>query len=91
MNELFESSYLSIMTQENDRLRKEIERLNNIINELEERINKAIKYINQNCILSDEWKEIGFCNFVPVGSIEFKQLSETKIKILLSILRGDKE
>ena len=28
MNELFESSYLSIMSEENDRLRKENERLN---------------------------------------------------------------
>ena len=31
MKELFESSYLSIMTQENDRLRKELERLQNLI------------------------------------------------------------
>ena len=33
MKELFESSYLSIMSNENDRLRKEIERLNDIIKE----------------------------------------------------------
>ena len=31
MNELFESSYLSIMTQENDILRKEIQHLQNLI------------------------------------------------------------
>ena len=35
MKELLESSYLNIMSEENDRLRKEIERLNNIINEFE--------------------------------------------------------
>ena len=34
MNELFESSCLSVISEENDKLRKEIERLNNIINEL---------------------------------------------------------
>ena len=33
MKELFESSYLSLMSEENDKLKKEIERLNNIINE----------------------------------------------------------
>lgn len=43
MKELFESSYLSIMTEENDKLRKEIDRLNNIIDELE----KDIKEDNQ--------------------------------------------
>ena len=32
MNELFESSCLSVISEENDKLRKEIERLNNIIN-----------------------------------------------------------
>ena len=38
MKELLESSYLSAMSEENDRLRKEIERLHSIIKE-------AIEYI----------------------------------------------
>ena len=40
MKELFESSYLSVMSEENDRLRKEIERLQSIIKEVREYINK---------------------------------------------------
>ena len=47
MNELFESSCLSVISEENDKLRKEIERLNNDIkvllkeNENKERVIKA--------------------------------------------------
>lgn len=61
------------------------------IKELEERINKAIEYIKINCITSDEWKDLGFCNFVATGKITYKQLSKNKINKLLIILRGDKE
>lgn len=43
MNELFESSCLSVISEENDKLRKEIERLNNIINELEKWLDKKEK------------------------------------------------
>ena len=38
MKELFESSYLSVMSEENDKLRKEIERLHSIIKEVREYI-----------------------------------------------------
>ena len=50
---------------------------------------KAIKYIIDNCVLSDEWKDLDFCNFIPTGIIEYKKLSKTKIKYLLNILNGD--
>lgn len=46
MKELFESSYLSVMSEENDKLRKEIERLNNIINECANDILKELKENN---------------------------------------------
>lgn len=52
-------------------------------------IDKAIKYISSNCILSDEWTDLGFCNFVPTGRITYKQLSKTKVKELLNILKGN--
>lgn len=52
---------------------------------------KAIEYIIDNCVLSDEWKDLGFCNFIPTGRIEYKQLSKTKVKYLLKILKGDKD
>jgi len=36
MKELFESSYLSVMTNENMKLREELQRKDNMINELKE-------------------------------------------------------
>ena len=42
MNELFESSYLSIMSAENDRLRKQLQQKENIIKEAREYIKEAI-------------------------------------------------
>ena len=61
-----------------------------IINEQDQKIDKAIEYIVKNCILSDEWKELDFCNFIPTGKITYKQLTPKKVKELLEIL-GDKE
>ena len=61
-----------------------------ITNIYKERIDKATEYIENNCILSDEWTDLGFCNFVPTGRIKYKQLSSKKVKDLLDILRGDK-
>lgn len=51
---------------------------------------KAIEYIKENCITSDKWEDLGFCDFVPTGEINYKQLSKAKVKKLLNILRGDK-
>ena len=62
---------------------KEIERLNNIIKD-------ARQYIQVNCILSDEWTEIGFCKFIPTGKITIRKLTPKKVKELLDILKGDK-
>lgn len=75
-----------------DRLRKnvfdnlqEIERLNNILNE-------ATYYIKQNCILSDMWVDLGFCDFAPTVKPTYKSLSAKKVKQLIEILEGsDKE
>ena len=57
--------------------------------DLKEKINKAIEYIEKNCILSDTWKELDFCNFVPIAKIKYKALSNKKVKGLLDILKGD--
>ena len=56
-----------------------------------ERIDKATEYIKDNCILSDAWTELDFCNFVPTGRIKYKQLSSKKVKDLLDILIGSEE
>lgn len=56
---------------------------------LEHKINNAIEYISSNCILSDKWEDIGFCQFIPRGSISYKPLSKKKVEKLLDILKGD--
>lgn len=55
MNELMGSSYISILSERCDQLRKEKEELENIndklssaLNSAEKRIDKAIKYIKEN-------------------------------------------
>jgi len=58
--------------------------------DLEQKIDKTIEYIKNNCVLSDEWTDLGFCNFTPTGKITYKQLTPKKVKELLKIL-GDKE
>ncbi len=55
MNELFESSYLSIMTQENDRLRKEIQHLQNLIDKT---TNYYLKTLSKNGSMPDEAVEM---------------------------------
>lgn len=68
-----------------DEREEEIEKLNNILNE-------ATYYIKQNCILSDMWVDLGFCDFAPTGKITYKSLSQKKVRKLLDILKGsDKE
>ena len=59
--------------------KEEIERLNNIIKD-------ARQYIQVNCILSDEWTEIGFCKFIPTGKITIRKLTPREVKELLEIL-----
>ena len=51
MKELFESSYLSVMSEENDKLRKEIEILNNRVSELEKSVSRKEEQITN---LDDE-------------------------------------
>ena len=85
---------LDYITNLQEELFNEKERFNNyLIKEIsyKQRNEKAIEYIIDNCVLSDEWKDLGFCNFIPTGRIEYKQLSKTKIKYLLNILKGDKD
>ena len=53
-------------------------------------IKKAIEYIKENCIKSDKWDDLGFCNFVPTGKISYISLSVKKVKELLNILKGEK-
>ena len=94
--------------KEIERLKQEKEKLENIIIETnsekeklfnhlindkpQQRNEKAIEYIKKNCILSDTWEDLDFCNFVPIGKIKYKFLSNKKVKELLDILKGvDKE
>lgn len=88
---------LKKLEQENKQLKEENERLKewkeDLLNEniaLENIRKEAIEYINNNCVLSDEWTDLGFCNFIPSGKITYKQLTPKKVKELLKIL-GDKE
>lgn len=57
--------------------------------ELLDFIKEVKEYIQKNCILSDEWTDLDFCNFIPTGKIIYKQLTPKKVKELLEIL--DKE
>ena len=64
---------------------------NEILHDLQERIDKAIEYIQENCIKSDEWYDRGFCDFIPTGKITYTPLSKTKVEKTLQILRGENE
>ena len=62
MKELFESSYLSVMSEENDRLRKEIKRLKeeyvilqNASDEVEEEKDKEIERLNNIINELEKW------------------------------------
>lgn len=52
------------------------------------RCDKAVEYIKENCLISDSWEDLDFCNFVPIGKITYKALSKSKVKELLNILNG---
>lgn len=85
------------LQQENKQLKERIKKVEDYAskvgdrrNELYDKIDKAIEYIVKNCILSDEWTDLDFCNFIPTGKITYKQLTPKKVKELLAIL-GDKE
>ena len=75
--------------KEIERLNKESEQLRTALNSKESTIKEAREYIHKNCILSDEWTDLDFCNFIPTGKITYKQLTSKKVKGLLKIL--DKE
>lgn len=88
-DELIESLYN--ITKENERLNKQYDLMENSLDEKQEVIDKAIEYIKNNCILSNEWTETewGSLNFIPTGKITYKPLSKNKVKELLNILKGD--
>ena len=75
--------YISIETL---KIWQEIEKENKI---LQEKINKVIQYLKNNCIYCNEWKDLGFCNFVPVGKVTYKSLSAKKVYELLKILKNN--
>ena len=81
----FTISQLHCKIQELESQNKELARLNI---EKVGIILKATKYIKENCILSDSWEDLGFCDFVPIGRIKYKSLSSKKVKDLLYILKG---
>lgn len=76
------------LVEENERLEKLNEANYLSFIDANARNKKAIEYIKQNCITSDKWEDLGFCDFVPIGEINYKQLSKAKVKELLNILRG---
>ena len=71
MNELFESSYLSVMSNENMKLREELQRKDNIINELKEWIkNFTIDSDEWNKLIYDEYGHYGIENAMILDKIE---------------------
>lgn len=83
---------MNILVEEIERLKEEIkgyeQERERVLNIIDERNHKAIEYIEKNCILSNTWKDLDFCNFVPIGKIKYKDLSNKKVKELLDILKG---
>lgn len=57
-----------------------------LYSELKKQKDDVVEYIKSNCIVSDEWTELDFCNFVPTGKINYKALNKEKIKDLLRML-----
>ena len=55
MNELFENSYLSIMSAENDKLRKELQQKENIIKEAREYIDHCIFDYDENSMVGKDF------------------------------------
>lgn len=97
MNDLYihqletENKQLREVLKSTNEVAKEYVRIEKHCDELGNRIDKAIEYINKNCVLSDEWTDLDFCNFIPTGKITYKQLTPKKVKNLLEILGGTNE
>ena len=53
MNELFESSYLSIMSAENDRLRKQLQQKENIIKDIKAQLDYLETYSSREDVFED--------------------------------------
>lgn len=73
--------------EENDikLLQEENNRLNNIINELQDRIDKAVEYIDKNTEFNHDGNEYGYMEWmdiINVSTLEF-------VDDLKSILKGD--
>lgn len=62
------------------------EHYKHLYSEVKKQKDDVVEYIKSNCILSDEWTELDFCNFVPTGKISYKALKKEKIKDLLRML-----
>lgn len=54
--------------------------------QLKKQKDDVVEYIKSNCIVSDEWTELDFCNFVPTGKVNYKSLNKEKVKDLLRML-----
>ena len=85
MKELFESSYLSVMSEENDKLRKETERLTAESTKWEskfydeaKKVDKAIEYIEKNSYTTIE----------AIDDINYFIVRLDKCPDLLDILKG---
>lgn len=83
MKELFESSYLSIMSEENDRIRKEIERQKEIIRQLD------IKNLELTTIIKEVREKITSLQISYLGLRSGKTFIATLLNDILEIL--DKE
>ena len=87
--------YITNLQEENERLKQGNELVTNklidVTNKMvdyKSRIDKAKEYLKENCILSDKWEDLEFCNFIPTGKITYKSLNKKKVEVLLNILQG---
>ena len=77
------------LAEENKHLKDSLDFLWNKFKKVNTANRKAKEFIYRNCILSDEWKELDFCNFIPTGNITYRHLTPKKVKELLEILEGE--
>ena len=74
------------LEKENNELQKAYELIDKSMYELMKQKDDVVEYIKSNCIVSDEWTELDFCNFVPTGKVNYKALNKEKVKDLLRML-----
>ena len=77
---------IPIVIEELEKAEKYINDLKKENKQLKKQKDDVVEYIKSNCIVSDEWTELDFCNFVPTGKVNYKALNKEKVKDLLRML-----